>query len=204
MLGNEKRTPINTQWLLGPNQRSDVVSNQPVSHISGRRAPSFVYLILGLGILGVFVWGCTKVIGDSWQGMASRHWAKAEGIVVRTGLERKKSITGTSFGLQVTYRYTVDGREYENDRIRYPETRGGAEESYYQRQLDTEYPVGKPHAVYYNPANPMESCLVPGPSPNFMVMGVICLLAALAGGLYCLVVGIRWMRVRSATSTRNM
>jgi hypothetical protein len=150
-----------------------------------------VFILIGLLPLGLGIKGAHWVIGESRQGPASLSWAKTEGVVVRTGLARSYSRGGDRYSLQVVYRYTIDGREYQNDRISFPETRGGGDEEYYRRRLSAKYPVNKPCVVYYNPSSPAESCLEPGTNYFFLVLGGALSLLLLGGGLYCLVRGIR-------------
>jgi Protein of unknown function (DUF3592) len=156
-----------------------------------RKNPLWIFILIGVLPLGLGIKAAHWVIGDSWQGLASLNWAKTEGVVIRTGLARSYARGGDQYSLQVLYRYTIDGGEYQNDRISFPETRGGGDEDYYRQQLNTKYPVNKPCVVYYNPSNPAESCLEPGANYLFLVMGSAMSLLLLGGGLYCLVRGIR-------------
>jgi hypothetical protein len=139
-------------------------------------------------------WVAYWVIGDTWRGLTSLGWAKTQGVVIETGLKRSHSRSDWQYSLKVVYRYAVDGREYQNDRISFPERRGGGDEAYYQRQLDRKYLVGRPCSVYCNPGDPAQSCLEPGASVFFVVVIGFVTLLLLCGGVGCLAVGMRGLR----------
>lgn len=59
-----------------------------------------------------------------------------------------------TYPIYVTYRYTVSGRIYQNDRFSYERDR-----FYFKRtalNIINRYPAGSRCYVYYNPANPSE------------------------------------------------
>lgn len=154
--------------------------------------PIVVGLVLGLGLTARAAYW---LVGDSWQGFASLRWSQTSGVVVQTGLEQwTSSRTGNSYRLVVVYRYSVEGREYQNDRVSFPEKRASGDREYYQRQLNTKYPVGRTCTVCYNPDNPSESCLEPGTSLFFMIMIGLLTVGLLAGSLATIAYGIRELR----------
>lgn len=152
-----------------------------------------VLILVGLACVGLGIMFLSLLVQTAWKGLASLTWEKAEGIIVRTGLDKSWYSTrgGQQYSLQVVYRYTVDGKEYQNDRISFFETRGGGSEDYYQQQLDTKYPRNCPHVVYYNPSNPAESCLEPGANYFYLTLGLVILPLVIFGGSLCIRQGLR-------------
>ena len=100
-------------------------------------------------------------------GILSTSWPKARGEVFNSEIVKDMSskgagVTGT-YILEARYRYTVNNRIYEGQKVSFSlfDTR-------FSSQLDAEqfvriklYP-GRKIYVHYNPANPKESVLFPG------------------------------------------
>ncbi len=150
-----------------------------------------VGLVVGLGIAGRAAY---SVVGDSWQGLASLRWSQTQGVVVQTGLDKWFGRGGYSFVRLVIYRYNVNGREFQNNRIGFPNQRVSGDESIVMSQLNSRYPVGGPCTVYYNPKDPSQSCLEPGVNLFFMVFLGVFSVVFLAVGVLCALYGIRELR----------
>jgi hypothetical protein len=85
-------------------------------------------------------------------------WPTVQGTVAQSRVKRSRGSEGGSvYSAEITYRYTVGGREYESDRYRFGDisssSRGRA-----QRIVD-RYPAGGPATVHYNPSDPSEAVL---------------------------------------------
>jgi Protein of unknown function (DUF3592) len=105
--------------------------------------------------------------------------------VIHTDLERAYSARGgMQYLMKAVYRYTVDGKTYQSDRISFHETWGGGTESVYRDRLKSKYPVGKPHVVYYNPADPSVACLETGPNYFILVLGSFLSLLFVVSGFF--------------------
>ena len=87
---------------------------------------------------------------------ASASWPSAPGVVTASG--RKK----VAWRIQpsVTYRYEVAGRSFDSSRVTFAELIPVAE----TEPVLFRYPPGRAVNVYYNPANPAQAILEPGPS----------------------------------------
>jgi hypothetical protein len=162
----------------------------PIEKSPSNSNSPWTFIVGGLCLFALGSYASYWVISDSWQGLASLGCQKTAGVVLRTGLNKSTSTrAGNQYALKVSYSYKVADQDYQNDRISFPETRGSGEEAYYQRKSDASYPVNKECAVYYNPRNPAESCLEPGPNYFFLIMiGFVSLLILLTA-LVCLLVG---------------
>jgi hypothetical protein len=117
----------------GPGARPS--EDRPSSGKTKHDSP-WVLILVGLILLGLAGRGAYWVIGDFWQGIASLRWPKTQGVVVETWLERSTSRGGTQNSLKVVYRYAIAGKEYENNRISFPETRDAGDEAHYRRLLN--------------------------------------------------------------------
>jgi hypothetical protein len=156
--------------------------------------PPWLLILAGLLIMGSFAPGACELIGVTRRGLASLAWVKTRGVVIRTGLARSQFAgSDRKYSLKVIYRYTVEGREYQDDCISFPERRDVGDEAYYRKELNREYPTDRPCMVYYNPGNPAESCLEPGVSV-FLVVLMFCIPLQVFFGMYHLEAGIRGLR----------
>ncbi len=115
---------------------------------------------VGVGMLVVACWAVYMVGSNIWFGLMSPGWETTQGTVVKAALEgsiRKFSPT-------VVYRYQVNGKAYENNRISFPDTSGSGDPDIVFKKLTAKYPPGGGCRVHYDPANPARSCLEPGVS----------------------------------------
>ncbi len=135
-----------------------------------------LYLVFG----GVFVFLSLR---DILRGLSSRGWPTTRGVVLAS--HAGGSLAGAGFvrrgryGPKVTYRYTVEGREYISD-VRSFAGAGGSSGSG-GRRLAEAYPDGTEVTVHYHPGNPQLSVLLPG-------IGVIGFVP-MAAGVWLLVLG---------------
>ncbi len=151
------------------------------------------YFCVAILFLAMGSWSTYRLVTDSWQGLASLKWQKTAGVVIGSSVQGLPSKGGEQYRLSVTYRYAIDGKEYQNDRISYPETtHSGGTEAYWRDELHTTYPVNGPCTVYVNPIHPEESCLKPGANYPFMIFWGFSS-AILAG------IGLLWLLGGAAT-----
>jgi hypothetical protein len=112
-----------------------------------------VFLAVGLGILGFGVRSLAK--SQQVEG-----WPKAWGTLLERELVESSDSDGTTYRVEVRYRYAVAGREYESDRIAFGYTGSSAHATHFaihRKLLD-----GDTVQVRYNPADPAEAALVYG------------------------------------------
>jgi len=156
-----------------------------------RRTPAenlqrtIIGVLVGFGFSGALAYGVGK---DIWLGFASSTWSQTEGVIKTRNVEHSLTNQGRKdFSINVLYTYTVDGKQYENKRIRFPESWDSGDAAYEKKQTD-HYAPGSKHTVYYYPSNPAQSCLIKGPSyfyafvlgglgVLFFLVGTICLLS---------------------------
>ena len=189
-----------------PAQPLDPAGPTPAGPPTGpvRKPESPWYMVLaGVIVLGLGGKAAYWVIGDAWRGIASPSWETTQGTVVQSGLDRSYSTrAGAKYSLAIAYRYSADGRDYENDRLSFPEWSASGSESHYSRELRGKYPLGGACTVYYNPRNPAESCLEPGPNVLFIVVMGPLAIGLLAIAIRVLGRGIRGVREERANEGR--
>jgi hypothetical protein len=149
--------------------------------------------------LAVFVWAGIDAALDVHYGNQSGSWPTTQGVVTRsrmyTETERVRARVGGRHGtltqtrtksvLVFAYRYTVNGREYDGQRISY-EIRGVS-----RHEVPTvPYSAGEKVLVHYEPQRPTRSVLKPGVSRANFTLIWLCV-SACAMSLYFTLFGTR-------------
>jgi hypothetical protein len=111
---------------------------------------------------------------------ASASWPSTLGEVISSEVQEMSDSEGSSYKPVVVYRYSVKGREYEGQRIRFGNLSSGQAKA---RAIRDRYPFGSNQAVRYNPEKPEEATLeTTGPGPTYLILAV--------GGLFFFCMGI--------------
>ncbi len=96
------------------------------------------------------------------QALAMQTWVPAPGTVIRAETysytQWKDGIQHRYYAPRVTYRYMVNGRQYEGDRLNPAAQSAWNRPGLAERKLQ-KYPEGASVTVYYNPKAPAESVL---------------------------------------------
>jgi hypothetical protein len=150
--------------------------------------------VAGLFMLGFALWRAV-------QGARTRKWPSVPGTVLtsNTIARRAKKLqseegeeeptTQVLYHAEIKYTYTVGGREYTGEHLRLDSLEVSSEE--HARKVTARYPQGASVTVYYNPADPSQALLEPGPGASVWM-----LIAASAGCfLLAAVLGafVRWV-----------
>jgi Protein of unknown function (DUF3592) len=100
------------------------------------------------------------ILRSVYRQYAASHYPAAPGTITRSEVtHHRTSKGGTSYNALIEYRFTVDGREYTGDRLRF----GMASSSLAIATAAVEaHPAGSAATVYYNPADPQQAILDPG------------------------------------------
>jgi hypothetical protein len=112
-----------------------------------------LFLAIGLGLLGFAV----RSLSKSQQVEA---WPKTWGTLMARELVESSDSEGTTYRVQVRYRYTVAGRDYESDRIAFGYAGSSAHATHVA--IHEKLLRGDTVQVRYNPADPAEAALVYG------------------------------------------
>lgn len=124
------------------------------------------FLACGLTALGLIIIA-TGVVG-ALPGRGSLKWPSTEGEILSSEVAFDP-MSGRERA-QLRYRYTVDGKSYTGSRVTFngdtlfSAGSGEARAAEVQRS-----PAGQAVRVYYDPADPARSVLVPGSGPQSMI-----------------------------------
>jgi hypothetical protein len=123
------------------------------------RVIPLLFILLGST---VFVLGARGLI----RARASEGWPTAEGTVVSSGVEQKRSAGrrrrggGRTYHAEIVYEFTVDGTPFKGTRVAYGDF--GTSRSAHARRIADRYPPGTPVTVHYMEDDPEECVLEPG------------------------------------------
>jgi hypothetical protein len=109
---------------------------------------------IGFALFGAVEWD---------RAIASTGWPTASGTVAESTVvhstSRRKGRTSSSHTPRVTYRYVVDGREFEASRISF---RVNSSSRTAADAVVAKYPTGASVTVHHSPDDPSLACLEPG------------------------------------------
>jgi len=141
-------------------------------------------VIGGLLLVGGFLlaYRIGKPIRD--RAVASVAWPTAEGRITGSRVERVKNGGDgkATYTADITYDYALDGRTFEGDRVWFGDDYSASDTSAFRAAVD-RYPVGQAVQVHYDPAEPAESVLEPGPTWSGSALYLIGLGLMTLGGI---------------------
>ena len=167
-----------------------------------KNSGTIILLILGAVFSiagGVSSFGFGKPLLD--KAKASTEWPTTDGKVIESEVERHHSNDGdTTYKAMVIYQYSLDGANFESDRVWFGGGYSTSDRSAMQAVV-REYPVGKKVTVHYSPDSPDEAVLQPGAFFSSYLLFGIGLTFAVIGSLMLL--GVVVYRVYTATSANQ-
>lgn len=92
--------------------------------------------------------------------LSSMKWSETPCLILTSGVKEHSSRNGTTYSVDISYRYTVKGREYESRR--YSSFGGSSSGRAGKQAVAGRYPVGSQRVCFVNPENPSEALLKPG------------------------------------------
>ena len=140
--------------------------------------------LLALGVLWTLGFGYAhfRAVGKA---KASESWPSAMGRVASCRIVEEESTdrdgnTSTWYNPVVDYSYSVGGREYQSQRLRFGNYRSASRKK--AEAMLVPYPAGATPTVRYNPERPEECVLeTRKPGPIYLVMAIFGLLFVGAG-----------------------
>jgi hypothetical protein len=127
----------------------------------GKRVHPIVLALFGLlfsGMAGFFMW--VSIIDITRQARLITHGTATQAEILHGTINERrtgKKGTGRRYTVAVTYRFAVDGRQLQSERV-FAHDISFAERAEAEAVLAT-YPVGSSSTAYYDPLSPQESCL---------------------------------------------
>jgi len=109
-----------------------------------------------------------------WQSYIQSHWTAVQAEVVKADVLSERVRSSESYGIWVTYRYSVGNVTYSCfDNV----LGGGGSKAGAESEVDRHYRPGMKLTVYYNGSSPQESAV----EPHYLGRAEIFLLLVLAG-----------------------
>ncbi|MFN2148626.1 MAG: DUF3592 domain-containing protein [Anaerolineales bacterium] len=141
-------------------------------------------IILAIGVIAVAIIGYSIL-----RGQRSRSWPQVTGSVLSSSISTHESTdddgsTTTTYGVDLIYRYSVGGQEYQGTRRTFTDVATSSRKR--AVKILESYPQGATVMVYYDPQKPSSCVLEPGVgwiSYLFLALGFVFLLFGLAGVL---------------------
>ncbi|MEI2611155.1 MAG: DUF3592 domain-containing protein [Candidatus Promineifilaceae bacterium] len=125
-------------------------------------------LVFGAVGLGLFIGGALSFRAA----LSTQSWPTTEGRITSAQIYEDSDEDGTSYGLNVSYNYTVNDQRYTGTRI---ELTDYSSSRNYAEGLAEKYPVEAVVTVHYDPADPTKSVLETGANwVQYLLMGMGC------------------------------
>lgn len=144
--------------------RPELPIGDPELPIGGPKLPIWSCRVLVGLLLIVLLFSMNRVGRDLWHVLRSRAWPSVNGKVLSFAAPEPRPASSFPADKVISYRYWVDGREYEGWRVSF-----SRRQRWYQndvRALIARYDTRQEVRVYHDPSNPADSVLEPGGS-NF-------------------------------------
>src|SRR5579859_5908632 len=103
-----------------------------------------------------------KLVGELSRQFQSAKFPSATGQITRSQVTTHRgSKGGVTYGVAISYEFTVDDKAFVSSRYRYNASMSSSG-SRWARATVQSHPLGSAVTVFYNPANPSEALLAPG------------------------------------------
>lgn len=135
----------------------------------------FLSIFLIIGVVGLYFLFVRPALGI----LAAKQWAAVPCVIERSDVRSHDSDDGTTYSVDILYRYEVDGRTYRSNRYHFV---SGSSSGYDgKRAIVRAHPVGSTRTCYVDPADPTQAVLQRGWASD-MWFGLIPLVFVLVGG----------------------
>jgi len=137
-----------------------------------------IFTLVGGGLL--VVWAIPAVI----KAQSSTQWTETPCTVISSRVKSHSGDDGTTYSVDIFYRYVVAGREFKSNR--YDHFKGSSSGREGKARIVKNYPAGSQAVCYVNPDDPAEVVLKPGLGWSalfaliplvFFVVGLVVLMA---------------------------
>lgn len=154
--------------------------------MAARGGGPIVGLVLG-AVLTAVGYGVTFWLGKPLreQAVASQAWPATDGRITRSVLEESRKDGTTHRSADIGYEYHLDGRTLAGSRVWIGDGYSSSPGNEFRAAVK-RYPVGRQVRVHYDPQDPDESVLEPGPTWSGSMLYLIGLGVLAVGGLILL------------------
>ncbi len=142
----------------------------------GRVIVGSIALAIGVVLIAVAAFSYLGKLADVSMADESSDWPSVAGIVAASfvkdsgptpqGRGRAGGFAGPGreFWPQISYRYNVENRDYESDRIAFGNIRTSAYEP--AKDIADRYPADQAAEIFYDPSDPAQAVLIQGGDPS--------------------------------------
>ena len=141
-----------------------------------------IFIFFGVGVAAIILG-----IRNRKKAEASVNWPSAPGRITNAWIDQEDDIdedgfSTTTFTPNWQYQFTASGQTYTSDKISFGGKRGYGRQKKAQEAL-AAYPLHSQVRIYFDPANPSESVLVPGTKGTFLgiIVGAIFIVISIFG-----------------------
>jgi hypothetical protein len=164
------------------------------------RPAGFILLLIGamfvLVSMAVGYFALKKAAGF----LEAKNWAHVPAVVEQSSLESHRGNKGSTYSINILYRYEINGRVYKSNRYGFFDVSSSSYGS--KRAAVDENPPGKQLLVYVNPADPSQAVITTEVSTDaFIIGGMLALF--LVVGLLLFFGGIRLLLRGDKTSSAD-
>ncbi|GAB4181559.1 MAG: hypothetical protein Fur0032_22710 [Terrimicrobiaceae bacterium] len=170
-------------WARGRNEknRSQPIGSQKKGHRTGR---AFALVFVAVGLVGLFAWYLPSLA----RSLASLQWAETPCHVVSSRVVEVDSDDGTTYRVDILYRYSFGGREYQSSR--YKSFQGSSSGRAAKQAVVDRHPPGSQTVCYVDPSAPGHAVLVRGVGWE-AALGVVPLMFIVFGLIFFFYAGAR-------------
>lgn len=127
----------------------------------------FLFIFTVLAVVGSI-----KLLFNLYNADISRKWPECTATIIESGYEKVEGMEGgVGYRIIITYRYIIDGVQYENNNYNFCNQ---SVDKYEREQLLARYPVGKKITIHVNPKNPASSVIVTGTTYWHYIWLILC------------------------------
>jgi Protein of unknown function (DUF3592) len=129
-----------------------------------------VFLVIFACFWSTFVVFFDVHIGcNLWNQFAYRNYPTTTGEITHSEVtQHRGSKGGTTYGVDIRYRYAVNDRPFEGRRFRYS-AESSSDRAWAERAV-AGHPVGSQAQVFYSPRNPQDAVLSPGVEGSDLIL----------------------------------
>jgi len=146
-------------------------------NVVGAVGISLVFMAIGGGLL----FYARNVARKAQQSLS---WPATEGVISHAAVlfrtrDSAQANNAADYRADIAYRFKVKGRDYTSSQITLMDYSSSSSAN--AEGIVTRYPDGSTVKVFYNPQDPSESVLEPGPTRGILILQLIGGLFAVAG-----------------------
>lgn len=172
-----------------------VTENQAITETSRSKNPKWLFVLF----FGVFlVLGAVvfyfMALQPLFKVQAARAWRETPCEIVSSELRSNSDSDGTTYRVDIVFRYRVDGRTYTSEN--YSFLTGSSSSYEWKREVVSAHPSGSSSICYVNPADPSEAVMNRGLHAE-MAFGLLPLIFFAIG-----LSGLLWVFRRSKSATQ--